>query len=242
MNSGREEELVLSVYADGRNGYVAAKVGMDKYPAQCAWARNATPTMCFPPLIQQLIADASINLCDAKVIIAPKGPAPFTIQRVLSTVARSMEFCAPGTTIFSPSNFHVLAHAVKNSVKEFQNFMVIIDAYNQGFYGAIFQNHNDSPKMLPGASFYDRDTGVDFLRCHENIPFVTDFSQQNTENVLFHYISPEDQLAFPQENLALVQIDLFDAAKDRTDFDYRSLQPYRLHTPVYRAYDHSLAR
>jgi tRNA A37 threonylcarbamoyladenosine modification protein TsaB len=183
------------------------------------------------PLLQQLTKRAGVDLRAVDVIVAPRGPSPFTIQRVLITVAKSLHFCAPNADVFAPSNFHVLAHAAKERVSD--DLIVLVNSYNQGFFGASFQKRAGFLYMLPGASFYDKNAGVHYLKSNANALFVTDFSEEQLEHTLSHYVSSDHLIRLSPINFALTQIDLFASQVTCDDFDYHTLEPYRLHTPTY---------
>ncbi|MDR1208133.1 MAG: hypothetical protein LBJ89_02150 [Holosporales bacterium] len=226
--------FVISVYSDRYSGYVAASIGDAKFAEQCNWTPNYTQTMGLVPLLQHFTKKIGVDVRSADTIIAPRGPSPFTIQRVLLTVGKALHFCAPNAQIFAPSNFHVLTHAAKERVSEANCFFVLINSYNQGFFGAKFQKEPNISYMLPGATFYEGNSGSDFLRSNAERLFVTDFSEEQLERSLIHYVPSENLVRLPPVNLALVQIDLFESSVVRNDFDYKSLEPYRLHSLAYK--------
>jgi tRNA A37 threonylcarbamoyladenosine modification protein TsaB len=230
----KSEKVVISVYSDSYSGYVAASVGDTRFSELCNWTSNYTPTMGIVPLLQQFAKKIGINIRSVDTIVAAKGPSPFTIQRVLLTVAKALYFCAPNAKIFSPSNFHVLAHATKERVSGNNCFFVLINSYSQGFFGAKFQKASGESCILLEASFHDKNLGADFLRSNATALFVTDFSEELLEQTLLHYLPSENIIRLPSVNLALAQIDLFASSVSRNDFDYESLEPYRLHPLAYK--------
>jgi tRNA A37 threonylcarbamoyladenosine modification protein TsaB len=195
---------------------------------------GSPPTAGIVPLVQEVLIADSVFLHEIGVIIMPKGPTSFTTQRIMSTMAKSIKFVASHCSVFAPSQFHVIAFAGRNFIPEGQRFLVVLNSYNCGFFGAVFENRECKPKMVNPASYYDKKTGFSFIDRHADIPFVTDFSKKSLDNVLFSGLNKDNQVQLPDVNLAEMQIDLYESSVRDEGFDYASFQPYCLDTPMYR--------
>lgn len=224
---------ILSIYTDSESGYVALKSKGTIYEKQCFWTPEYTQASGFVPLLKELSDEVHFNFLNLDVVIAPKGPTSFTTLRITLTLAKSFIFCIPQARIFSPSQFHVLAFSARNQIEDGQEFLVLIDAFKHGFYGAVFcKDPKEPPFMTSDPAFYDQETGVNFLKKYRDCYIVTDFLK--TSFACNFLSGVKNQIILPKINFAKMQIELFQSKLNKKDtFDYSTFSPFYLHTPMY---------
>jgi tRNA A37 threonylcarbamoyladenosine modification protein TsaB len=241
------EKSILSVYTDSEHGYVALKSGDEWSVRESTWTKKCTQSSGIIPLLEQVRKNYSTD--DVGVVVAAKGPASFTSLRITLIVAKTLLFCSRNAKPFSPSHLHVLAFAAMGSIPADTKFVVLADAFNRGFYSAVFYNSDGvkCPVMLSAPAFYDSTTYLDFFTNHRSLAVVKNFPQSSfCENFLIY---TNGEVIIPSENLAEVQIKLYEQytaestygrlsvkkTKGAVDgFDYNSLTPLYLNTPEYK--------
>ncbi|MDR2464595.1 MAG: hypothetical protein LBD36_03255 [Holosporales bacterium] len=225
---------ILSLYSDVQNGYIALECRGIIYKRQCMWGDVTAQSKKLLPLLQELIEEATFDLRQVDSLLVVKGPTSFTTQRVISAIGLSIKLCAPQASSYFPSHFHVLAHSIRGKIEYGQEFLVLIESLKHGFYGVVFRNAQNKPKMISEPLFYNDNTGVEFLRKHSNYAFITDFAHNAYCYNFLVYTKANNRIEQCTDNLAKVQIDLYKCEMDPDDkFDYDDGAPFYLHTPMY---------
>lgn len=225
-------ESALSIYADHSQGFVSLRYHDALYTKNCKWSEQYTQAAGFVPLLQSVI-DLAPNAFVSDVIIAPKGPSSFTTLRITLAVAKSIQFCMPNAKVFAPSNFEIAAFALRESLTKNTPFLVLLDAFRVGFYAAILEWKGGAliPQIVLESAFYGAEDGEAFLKNHETVQMITNFSEQSFGSKFLNGLNSEI-LFLPNVDFATTQIELYDAM-EQIPLDYSNFSPLYLHMPNY---------
>lgn len=227
------EGTALSIYADNFYGYVAVRTGGRYFLKTAAWAPGAPQSVGLVQLLEKALAQAGFPRPEA--IIAPRGPASFTTLRITLTVAQAVAFCFPEAYIFAPSYFAVRVFSERRQLPHNEPFVVLLDAFKMGFYGAEFEwcEGQTTPCVVQEPAFYGPSDGARFLEAHKGALLITDFSAQSFgEKLLAAW--PRGRVWSGPCNGALTQLALYDTlAADNALPQGHAFSPFYLHTPEY---------
>jgi tRNA A37 threonylcarbamoyladenosine modification protein TsaB len=230
---------ILSIYADNDFGYAALSMGEKMHLRKVAWTKDAPQSVGFLPLIANVVEDAAFS-DNLDVIIAPRGPSSFTTLRTTLTIAKAFAFSSKNSTIFAPSRFHVLAFAAREEISRDTAFLVLLDAFNHGFYGAVclWNSNENSPRITHEPQFYDKTDGSRFLKQHHCNTIITDFTPK--AKCLDFLTFSHFNVIQPFKNFAAEQTVLYQCGVE-DDFDCSTLTPFYLYSPAFKKMDERIA-
>lgn len=230
-SASSEEVAFLSFYVDRGKGFATLKRGNELWERRCKWEISQAAELV--PFLHDLLKEAQQDPLQIRFLAAPRGPTSFTTLRITLTVAKALAFAIPNARVFAPTQFHVLAFAVRQYISSGTDFLVLLDSAKQGFYGAIFRYIPPyRPFMVQPFAYYDRTEGDAFLRQRHNLPFVTDFAPSS---LAARWLEVAGKPPLPvATSLSTEQIELYYAPRDPQDIsDDTCWVPLYGHTPIY---------
>lgn len=232
-----DEGSFLSFIVDREHGWATLRKGERLWEQRCLWTPQRSQAAGLVPFLKELFDEAREDPRCLRGLAAPCGPTSFTTLRLTLTVARIWAFAVPEATLFSPTQFHVLAFAVREQVPPQTDVLVLLDSFKQGVYGSTirFSSHG-WPQQLGVGEFYDVDQLESLLAQNGALPWVTNCTEASSVEPYLKAL-PSPPLK-PRGSLATAQLRLWDVwrafseeVEDQRDMTH--FQPFYGHTPHY---------
>ena len=136
---------LLAIDTSTERGSVALAVGDSIFHAEKHSVREHA--MCLLPMVEGLLASASLSLRQLDGIAFGCGPGSFTGLRITCSVAKALAY-AHDLPLFPVSSLAAIANAVYHAaidVKPETHVLAMLDARMQQVYWADFTHINDTP-------------------------------------------------------------------------------------------------
>ena len=226
---------ILSLYSNSKSGYVSLLKNKEIFSQEMKWSDLKTQSLGLLILIEKLIKKLGENFENTPIetIIAPTGPFSFTTVRVTLTIAKSLQFSYPKSKIFSPNNFQVLSFCAYDNLPINQEFFVLIDAFNNGFYWTLmkFENEKKFPITITTPQFSSVENSIEIFSKYSLTNIVSDFGEDSKCNKIFEF--GNFNVINSKINFAEKQIELYEYC-DFQDKDLSKFSPLYVHTPNFK--------